>query len=50
VVGGYLDRAAINSLKPARQVGPALDGLRVTSTAEGRAMAAVFGRARVAGR
>jgi hypothetical protein len=49
VVGGSLDRAAINALKPARQVGPRLDGLRVTSTAEGAPMAAVFGRARVAG-
>ena len=47
-VGSYIDQAAIGALRPAR-VGPRLEGVRVTSTAEGAPMAAVFGRARVAG-
>lgn len=48
-LGRYLDRRAIASLAPARQVGPRLEGLQITSTAEGAPMAAAFGRARVAG-
>ncbi len=48
-IGQSIDRAAINALRPARQVGPRIDGVRVTSTAEGAALPAVFGRARVAG-
>ena len=47
--GAALDAAAINALKPARQLGPRLPGLRVTSTAEGAPLACVLGRARVAG-
>ncbi|HEX8232812.1 MAG TPA: glycoside hydrolase/phage tail family protein [Caulobacteraceae bacterium] len=48
-LGRYVDRRAIASLAPARQVGPRLEGLQLTSTAEGAPMAAAFGRARVAG-
>lgn len=48
-VGGALDRAAIASLRPARQVGPRLRELQLMGAAEGAPMAAVFGRARVAG-
>jgi hypothetical protein len=48
-LGAYIDKAAIDSLTPARQVGPRLTGLQLQSTAEGAPMAAVFGRARVAG-
>ena len=47
--GSLIDNAAINSLLPARQVGPRLTGLQLQSTAEGSPMAAVFGRARIAG-
>lgn len=48
-LGGMLDRAAINSLTPARQRGPKLEGLRIQSSADGAPMACVFGRARVTG-
>lgn len=48
-IGAGLDRAAIAALQPARQVGPRLSELRVMSSAEGAGVAAVFGRARVAG-
>ena len=48
-LGGMLDRAAIAGLQPARQVGPRLQALQIMSAAEGAPMAAVFGRARVAG-
>lgn len=48
-LGGLLDRAVINSLSPARQRGPRLEGIRVQSSAEGAPMACVFGRARVTG-
>lgn len=48
-IGAGLDRAAIAALQPARQTGPRLSELRVMSSAEGAGMAAVFGRARVAG-
>lgn len=48
-LGGLVDRAVINSLSPARQRGPRLEGLRVQSSAEGAPMACVFGRARVTG-
>ena len=47
--GSLVDKAAINSLNPARQVGPRLTGLQLQSTAEGAPLAAVFGRARIAG-
>ncbi len=49
LIGAAADRAAVEALRPARQVGPRLDGLRVQSTAEGSPMAAVFGRVRIAG-
>lgn len=48
-LGAYVDRQAIASLSPAKQVGPRLAGLSLTSTADGAPMAAVFGRARVSG-
>ena len=48
-IGAAADRALISSLSPARQVGPRLEGLSFTSTAEGAPMAAAFGRARVSG-
>lgn len=47
--GAALDRAAIAGLQPARQVGPRLRELQLMSATEGAPMAAVFGRARVAG-
>jgi hypothetical protein len=49
VLGGVIDTAAINALTPARQVGPRIQDLRLSGAAEGAPMAAVFGRARVAG-
>jgi len=53
IIGGAFGRAAdnalISSLAPTRQVGPRLSGLQLQSSAEGAPMAAVFGRARVAG-
>ena len=48
-IGSALDRAALASLQPARQAGPRLRELQLMSAAEGAPMAAVFGRARVAG-
>jgi hypothetical protein len=48
-VGAMIDTAALNALTPARQVGPRIPELRLTGAAEGAPMAAVFGRARVAG-
>jgi hypothetical protein len=47
--GGLIDRGIVNALTPARQVGPRLKELHLMSAGEGAAMAAVFGRARVAG-
>ena len=47
--GAMIDRAAIDALKPPREVGPRLTGLHVSSAAEGAPMPAVFGRARIAG-
>ena len=49
VLGSVIDQAALNALTPARQVGPRIPELRLTGAAEGAPMAAVFGRARVAG-
>lgn len=46
---GLVAGAAINALTPARQVGPRIPELRLSGAAEGAPMAAVFGRARVAG-
>lgn len=48
-LGGAIDRAMIGSLQPARQVGPRLRELQLMGAVEGAPMAAVFGRARVAG-
>ncbi|MFA7262009.1 MAG: glycoside hydrolase/phage tail family protein [Caulobacter sp.] len=48
-VGGAIDRAVVASLQPARQIGPRLRELQLMGAAEGAPMAAVFGRARVAG-
>lgn len=49
VIGGYIDRQAIASLMPARQLGPRIPELRIQSTGEGQPIPAVFGRARIAG-
>jgi hypothetical protein len=49
LAGSLVDRAAIDALSPARQVGPRLAGLQLQSTAEGAPMACVFGRMRVTG-
>jgi len=49
VIGGYIDQQAIASLMPARQIGPRIPELRIQSTGEGQPIAAVFGRARIAG-
>lgn len=48
-VGAQIDRAAIQSLTPARQIGPRLDQLRVQGTSEGAPIPAAFGRVRVVG-
>ncbi len=48
-VGAQIDRAAISSLMPARQVGPRIEGVRIQTTGEGAPLACLFGRARVAG-
>jgi hypothetical protein len=48
-VGALIDNAAVNSLAPDRQVGPRIPALRLSGAADGAPMAAVFGRARVAG-
>ncbi|WP_165189967.1 baseplate multidomain protein megatron [Caulobacter soli] len=47
--GAAIDTAAINALTPARRIGPRIPELRLSGAAEGAPMAAVFGRARVAG-
>ena len=49
LAGSLVDRAAIDALSPARQVGPRLAGLQLQSTTEGAPMACVFGRMRVTG-
>jgi len=49
VLGGVAASAALDALTPVRQVGPRIPELRLSGAAEGAAMAAVFGRARVAG-
>jgi len=48
-VGAMLDRAAIESLRPPREVGPRLQTLHLSSAAEGAPVPAVFGRARIGG-
>lgn len=48
-IGQSLDRLAIASLQPGRVAGPRLREIQVMSAAQGAPMAAVFGRARVAG-
>jgi hypothetical protein len=48
-IGRVIDNAAINALTPTRHVGPRIPELRLSGAAEGAPMAAVFGRARVAG-
>ena len=48
-VGRAIDNYVIASLSPARQKGPRLPGLELQSSADGAAMACVFGRARVTG-
>jgi hypothetical protein len=48
-LGRAVDGVALNGLAGARQVGPRIPELRLSGAAEGAPMAAVFGRARVAG-
>jgi len=48
-IGAALGGALDNALTPARQVGPRIPALRLSGAAEGAPMAAVYGRARVAG-
>jgi len=48
-VGAAIDSAALDALTPARRTGPRIPELRLSGAAEGAPMAAVFGRARVAG-
>ncbi len=48
-IGSAIDRTAINSLSPVRQVGSRLTGLQMTGSAQGDPVRQVFGRARVAG-
>ncbi|ATQ42144.1 baseplate multidomain protein megatron [Caulobacter mirabilis] len=48
-IGGVLDGLLISALTPPRRTGPRIRDLALTSTTEGAPMAAVFGRARVAG-
>lgn len=47
--GAQIDRAAIQSLAPTRQIGPRLDQLRVQGTSEGAPIPVAFGRVRVVG-
>ena len=48
-IGGAIDSAVLNSLAPARQVGPRIPQLRITGAAESAAIPCVLGRARVGG-
>jgi len=48
-LGSLIDRAAVESLRPPREIGPRLKSLQVMSAAEGAPVPAVFGRARIAG-
>jgi hypothetical protein len=48
-IGSAIDRTAVNSLTPARQVGSRLTGLQLTGSAQGDPVRQVFGKARVAG-
>ncbi len=48
-IGRAIDHAALNALKPDREVGRRLQGLQLTAVAEGEPIAAAFGRARVGG-
>ena len=48
-IGAQVDRAAIQSLMPPRQIGPRLEALRVQGAAEGSPIPAAFGRVRAVG-
>ncbi|MGN6208628.1 baseplate multidomain protein megatron [Asticcacaulis sp.] len=48
-IGSAIDRTALNSLAPTRQVGARLTGLQLTGSAQGDPVKQVFGKARVAG-
>ena len=48
-IGSAIDRTAINSLSPTRQVGSRLTGLQLSGSAQGDPVKQVFGKARVAG-
>lgn len=48
-IGAQIDRTAIQSLIPPRQIGPRLEQIRVQGAAEGAPIPAAFGRVRVTG-
>lgn len=48
-IGQAIDRTALNSLAPTRQVGSRLAGLQLSGSAQGDPVKQVFGKARVAG-
>ncbi|MFT4089283.1 MAG: glycoside hydrolase/phage tail family protein [Asticcacaulis sp.] len=47
-IGGVLDKTLINALEPVRQLGPRLEGIRVSASAQGSPVKQVYGRGRVA--
>lgn len=49
LLGGHIDRLAVASLQPPRQIGPRLEGLKIQGSAEGAPMAFALGRARLTG-
>jgi len=48
-IGAQIDRAAVQSLMPPRQLGPRLEQIRVQGASEGAPIPAAFGRVRVTG-
>lgn len=48
-IGAQVDRAAIQSLMPPRQIGPRLEALRVQGASEGSPIPTAFGRVRAVG-
>ncbi|MFT4074252.1 MAG: glycoside hydrolase/phage tail family protein [Asticcacaulis sp.] len=48
-LGSAIDRTALNSLSPTRQVGSRLSGLQLTQSAQGDPVKQVYGKARVSG-
>ncbi|MBN8552274.1 MAG: glycoside hydrolase TIM-barrel-like domain-containing protein [Caulobacterales bacterium] len=48
-LGAQIDRAAVQSLMPSRQIGPRLEQIRIQGASEGAPIPAAFGRVRVTG-